>query len=232
MYKKLSFFLVIFLLLITANTALAAPFSDRNGDGEIKVLAFGDSITYGIGSTHQAGEYVESVGPEKSKGYPEILSEISSIEVMNAGIPGDRLIEGGADRAVRKIKTGLYDAVIILEGANDAMYQESPSDYDIALQKVINVAVLHNTEPILMTGPWPLVNHAGQGSWIGNYNAKVFNAADINELRLVDLESLWFERCTDDEVCDLYNMPEGLHPNLLGYQVMAEYIYDTLSGNN
>jgi hypothetical protein len=49
-------------------------------------------------------------------------------------------------------------------------------------------------------------------------------------VRLADVETLWRSTCPELTQCDLYNLPEGLHPNRKGYDALAQIFAAALLG--
>ena len=47
---------VAYVAIVNSASAAEGVLSDTNGDGQIEVLAFGDSITYGIGDGTKPGD--------------------------------------------------------------------------------------------------------------------------------------------------------------------------------
>lgn len=216
-------FLILVLLILPQ--ILFAQINDNNGDGQISILAFGDSITYGVGSNGLGEDRFQCV-----YGYPEYLSEKLGITVDNRGVPGELLTDGGSERFINLVKKGTYDLALIMEGVNDAVFQVLPSAISRELQTIINVAIYHNVEPVLFTLPQPMSQF--KHPWVAAYNQEITKLAYINGLRYVDLEVIWSEHGCNDSVCDYYNVPEGLHPNPQGYQLIAESVYEVLMGGN
>ncbi|MGI6523998.1 MAG: SGNH/GDSL hydrolase family protein [Bdellovibrionota bacterium] len=212
--KKLVYFI---LVLMVYPVSVMAQFEDNNGDGELAVLAFGDSITYGVGA-------------EPNQSYPAYLSVLTGVNVVNKGVPGERLVLSGNRRILPLLKSGNFDVALIMEGANDAVMQIMPSELNAALQKIINIALLNRVEPVLFSLPLPVGDHANLQPWVIAYNQEIFQLAFINDVRLIDLEWAWSESVCNNDVCELYNMPDGLHPSALGNQLIAEKIYESFYG--
>ena len=219
--KNLVYPLILFIFFLPQ--FLLAQINDNNGDGKVVILAFGDSITYGIGSNGIGDDRFQCI-----YGYPEYLSEMLDVVVDNQGVPGEELTQGGSQRFFSLVKKGIYDLALIMEGVNDSVHQVSPFYISLELQKIINVAIAHRVEPVLFTLPQPMSQF--KHPWVAAYNQEITKLAYINKLRYVDLELIWSEHGCDDTVCEYYNMPEGLHPNAEGYQLIAESVYEVLMG--
>jgi len=199
------------LLVSSILQAQDLELSDQNGDDNIKILAFGDSITDGVGD-------------EEGIGYPNRLEQLIGILVDNEGDPGEELLNGGLERLSKIVQNSNADYVIIMEGANDAIHQISGPSYDRGLQKAINLIQAIGKTPILMTLPPGSEDHAGTVPITNGYSSVIQDLGSINSLTVVDLNLAWLTTCNNLFRCQLYNLPEGLHPNSTGYTVMAQTI--------
>lgn len=208
----------------------ATPFlSDINGDGEIQIYAFGDSITSGIGDGTAIGEFVDEADfIIRDAGYPARLRALLGLPVVNGGVPGERLVDNGALRFARTLKSSSSDVVIVLEGVNDAISTASVSLYDRSIQKVINVARVLGKRIIVGTLPPPCCDRSSWAPFTAQYSARVRQTALVNQVGLLDLERVWATSCQNPRECELYNIPEGLHPNTRGYDVIAQAVAATL----
>ena len=202
-----------------------SPLSDRDGNGVVQLLAFGDSITYGVGDDIPPGDYVYEItdsGPPR--GYPSRLSTSLSTPVINAGVPGERLIAQGAYRLPKLLNEESFDTVIIMEGSNDAIFQEDSGAYSRSLQKMINVARASGKGVVLMTVLLPIGIHQSLQPFTDAYSQEVRELALLNNLPLIDMESSFIAACPEYATCALYNLPEGLHPNVSGYDTVASTV--------
>lgn len=224
---------VILFSLFAVVDVCAAPLDDVNRDGIVSVLAYGDSITYGVGDDLESGIYVEEI-PElgAARGYPKRLSSILGAEVANAGEPGERLTETGWARLPSVVVGSDFDAVIIMEGSNDAFHRITGSEYRRKLQRVINVARAEGKEVLLATLPPPVANNQPLSLYTNLYSAIVREVAIVNSIRYADVEQRFISDCPELQSCELYNIPEGLHPNTLGYDVIADEMQLVLQGDS
>jgi len=205
--------IVTFICLFAALPLAAQDFEllDQDGDGAISVMAFGDSITFGIGD-------------EEEIGYPARLQRLVNLTVLNRGDPGEQFIEEGINRLVDEVRSSSADYVLLLEGSNDAFSQKSSEEYEAALQKAINVIPLLGKVPLPMTIIRPCCEHAHLVPFTESYSDTVKFVAALNEINYVDLNHAWYNSCGNGSDCSFYNLPEGLHPNAQGYLAIAQTI--------
>ena len=150
--------------------------------------------------------------------------------VDNKGFPGEEIAIGGVSRFVRVVSSSNADLVVILEGVNDSIYRLDSNTYSRVLQKMINAATALGKTPVLVTLQAPCCNHAGRGPFTYSYSGVVRELAYLNDLRFADLDRAWRTTCRNKEECELYNLPDGLHPNTVGYDVMAQTILSSFLG--
>ena len=195
--------------------------NDINGDGVVSYLAFGDSITFGVGDTFF----------NPPSGYVLRLSEMLGINTDNRGVPGERLLAGGSARFPSVILSSSADIVGIMEGANDAIFRESTTSMHRGYQRVINVARAAGRQVMLMTLPAPCCERQFLASFTDSYSQAALQVLTLNEdVRLVDIRKAWRTTCQNPSQCELYNVPEGLHPNGIGYDVIAQTAAAALLG--
>lgn len=230
----LKIFAVSVLFLNFQNLALAGDESllaDLNGDGSVSMLAFGDSITYGIGDIFDAGANVETMpAGQPPGGYPKRIASLTSIPVSNAGLPGEEFVLEGAQRFAKVIQASKADLVLFLEGANDAVQQIDPTSYRNKLQRIINSSQALGKTPIILTIPPSCCNHDGQRLFTSSYNQQIGRIQSVNEIRVADTAHAWETTCVNRKECELLNVPEGLHPNKKGYTVIAQTVLATIYG--
>lgn len=191
---------------------------DINSDGVVRVLSFGDSLTFGVGDGDITAE--SSV----KGGYPNRAELLLGFPFDNFGQPGEELTDGGSDRLLSLLQNSIDDYVLILEGANDAYRGVAAETYRSSLQRAINAASVLGKLPVVMTPPLPCCEHGAQVADTVRYISQVQAVAVANDLPLVDLDRAWRTTCDSIGECDLYNLPQGLHPNAKGYDVIAQTV--------
>ncbi len=237
MNRILATLLMTFGAVFGASTALGQEsiLQDRNGDGAVEVIAFGDSITYGVGDGYSPDEYVEVIAEiGEPRGYPLRLSSLLGVSVLNAGVPGEGLAEDGTETGVARFPGVVLgsdaDVVIIAEGTNDAQ-RLVPNDVFVpALQKVINVARADGRQVVLSTLANPIALREQYAPFTSNISDQIRDLAAINSLPVVDVQALFQTGCPDYPSCSYYNRPEGLHPNTVGYDAIAAEMARVLRG--
>lgn len=193
--------------------------------------AVGDSITYGVGDGTHPGETVSTVPvTDGSKGYPNRLRQLLGISVLNQGFPGEELALGGVARIPAVVAQSKGTIVGLFEGSNDARQGTSSEEYRRALQRSVNVIRLFGKEPFLVTLPRPCCDRAFFAGGVEALSNVVRAVAAANDIRVADVELAWKTTCENADACELYNIPEGLHPNSRGYDVIAQVISAALLG--
>jgi lysophospholipase L1-like esterase len=215
------------LLLVVAGAATGAIaqdsppiLGDLDGNGSVNILCVGDSLTFGVGDGGLSSQ-------DRPAGYPSRLSSLLQVPVRNAGIPGEEFVAAGVFR-YPDVLSG--DFSLILEGSNDAVKQVNTGLYARAVQRAINVSLARGVQPVLATIPPPCCEHAALAPYTESYSMSIRELGAVNALAVADLERAWKSTCVDKTECELYNLPEGLHPTARGYTVMAQSFAATLLG--
>ncbi len=103
------------------------------------VLAFGDSLTYGTGTS-------------RDKAYPAVLERLINHKVINAGIPGE-ISEKGLARLPALIKQHRPALIIICHGGNDILRKLDLTKTSDNIQKMIDLARQENSQVVLVGVP-------------------------------------------------------------------------------
>lgn len=170
------------------------------GNNDVNVVvAFGDSITQG------------SQCP--CTPYPARLGGMIGKSVANAGIAGSVATEnvGRTQSAIDKYHPGF---MLILYGVNDVIHGHALDGVVAALDQMVNICLDNHVVPVLATYPHPITSHAIFGPRTARLNELIKSLASSRGVKCVNLES---EFNANPE----WYMPDGLHPNDAGTQVMA-----------
>lgn len=232
MFRGLALVILVVISGLNAVSAETTSFlEDRNGDEEVIVLVYGDSIVFGVGDGQSpGGEVTEASVTDGSLGPAQRIAAWAGVRTINAGQPGELLTEGGLDRFIGVVGSSGADVVVILEGANDAIFQLSASAYRRALQRLVNVGDYLGIGVVVATLPVPCCNRAGVDAFTENYSRIARDISVVNGIGLADVERAWYSTCERLYRCQLLNLPEGLHPNSLGYDVLGQVMVATLVG--
>jgi len=190
---------------------LTLPIGDNNPN---LYLGYGDSITYGDGSSDKQG-YVAKLqallGPHFGRA-----------EVRAWGRPGTNSAEG-ATRT--RVTMRWYDPayLLILYGTNDwhpCQGQAPSACFTIdSLRKMIEDAKDRDTLPVLATiiPANPALAPAGRNAWYDEMNVRIKALAQEQRVTLADLNA---EMKAAGNPSSLY--ADDVHPNDAGYQVLAQ----------
>ncbi len=108
-------------------------------DENTSILAFGDSLTYGTGTSHD-------------KAYPAVLEKLINHQVINAGIPGE-VSSKGLSRLPGLIKQFQPGLIIICHGGNDILHKLDLNKTSNNIQQMINLARQNNSQVVLIGVP-------------------------------------------------------------------------------
>jgi lysophospholipase L1-like esterase len=174
------------------------------GNNDVNVVvAFGDSITQG------------SECP--CVPYPARLSGLIGKTVFNTGIGGSKATSsiGRTQDAINKYHPGF---MLILYGINDIIHGGNVANIIGALSQMVAICKQNNVVPVLATYPIPTEGHwlFSGGTTTLNNNIRALAAAQ--GIKCVDLEP---EFMGDNGPDFTLYMPDGLHPNDAGTQIMA-----------
>lgn len=108
-----------------------------------KIVAFGDSLTYGYGATNE------------DDAYPSKLEKISGYTVINAGVNGDTA-HAGVKRIIKVVQEHNPDLVIVSLGGND-MLRKQDKDLEHNLSAIIEYLLSRNIQVVLLAEPQPSI---------------------------------------------------------------------------
>ncbi|MCC6301283.1 MAG: sulfatase-like hydrolase/transferase [Gammaproteobacteria bacterium] len=230
------------------------PYIGAGGDNHV---AFGDSITNGMDDSTASDGVSQHGWVIASQGYEAILTDLLNAQqpyhpsiVNNAGVPGDTSTMLLNDR-LTSVLEGYPDSnkFIVTIGVNDAngtLFTPSGlgcggsqcnGTFKGNLQAIINQlstagkSVLVNLAPPRFGDPFQApytdpANHARNLLIRDGYNAVI-----ANELTGRQVGANLYNYFLGSEN-RFYLYATNLHPNALGYEVMAHLIYNALTGNS
>ena len=164
------------------------------------VLAFGDSITHGVGA------------PSDSQSYPEVLGELIGRHVVRDGVPGEVTAQG-LERLPESLDEYQPKLLLLCLGGNDMLRDLDPADTEANLREMIELARERGVAVVLIAVPEPrLIGGVAQ------FYRRV--AEDLG----IPLE----ERVLLDVLKDRDYKSDPIHPNAEGYRRMAQALAELL----
>lgn len=231
---------VIMVLAACSDTVVGTVFFDIGDNDPSMIVAFGDSISKGLGSTGELGY---------RRALQELLANNGKIvRVVPEGISGS-LSQEGAQRIEIVLEDRKPAVIIILYGTNDeyygipkAMYVRDPRQKYITrgnLAFMIDAArqngtiVLVSTLPPVCSG---IRNRERQERNIMALNEEIKNMVksfrwNDRGVILADIHSVFLKVDPEGRGCSLIG-PSGNHPTDEGYSLMADTYYDILKDVN
>ncbi len=167
------------------------------------ILAFGDSLTYGYNA-------------KPSESYPAVLSSMTGLNIINAGIPAET-----SQDALRRLAKHLDDPsiklMILCIGGNDMMQGVSMDILKNNLKTMIQRAKEKGMDVLLISVP----------------NLTLFGLSPLplyeevaNEENAPLISGLLADILSDPSL-----KSDQIHPNALGYRQIAEAVYENLKEN-
>jgi acyl-CoA thioesterase-1 len=219
MMKTLLLYLLVFLSIGCTKQSAPAPESvpsqtsppagAQTTKSLPKIVAFGDSLTAGLGLS-------------ANEAYPALLQELLKkdgydYEVVNSGVSGDTSAGG-----LRRIDWALDGDVrfLILElGANDFLRGQPTAETKKNLAEIIDRAQKKNVK-VLLAG---MLAPTSAGREYQEEIRKLF--VELAREKNVTLIPFFLESVAGIEGL---NQPDGIHPNLAGTKMVAETVYKHL----
>ncbi|MEA1989646.1 MAG: arylesterase [Pseudomonadota bacterium] len=194
--------LVTLVLSIVASALLLSSCSQAKLpelQPEDVVVAFGDSLTAGY-------------GVDKTQSYPSVLANITGLKVINAGISGETTAEG-LERLPEILETHQPKLVILLEGGNDVLQKVSEPQIKSNLKQMIQL--------IQQSGAAVLLVGVPEKKLFGSSLELYSELASEHEIPIEgDIVASLMKR--------LSMKSDYVHFNALGYQAMAQALYEAL----
>ena len=188
------FFSILFFTGCDSGTSIK-PFNQ-----ESVVLAFGDSLTHGTGAS-------------TGQSYPDVLSELLGIKVINVGIPGE-VSAAGLKRLPAVLEEHNPTLVILCHGGNDFLRKLDQATTSSNLDAMITLIRSRGADVVLVGVP-----KFGFGLQVPELYSQIADKYTIPLQKeiLVDL------------LADNSMKSDVIHPNATGYRLMAEAIYDLIN---
>ena len=198
--KKLLYIILAGLILLAGYKFITSTHQDfDNLSAGQKIIAFGDSLTYGTGAS-------------SGKDYPSQLSKMISRPVINAGVPGDTAAEA-LKRLEKDVLAYSPDIVLITLGGNDL---KNGIDADTAFENLnMIVNLIQNQGARVIIGGLSIpFRDRGFGKGFKKL-------ADQTGATLIPniLEGILGNRKL---------MSDPIHPNDAGYKILAERFHEAM----
>lgn len=190
MLKKLFIFSLLITLISCDDTVKLQPL-----DNNATILAFGDSLTYGTGSS-------------RNDAYPAVLQRLTGRHIINAGKPGE-ITSKGLSRLPRLIEQHQPRLIILCHGGNDILRKLDLDDTSNNIQQMIDIARQSNSQVILVGVPE-----------FGLF----LDTSPIYEKLAVENNVPIETNALGDILGDNSLKSDHIHPNSKGYQILAEKI--------
>ncbi|QSI28101.1 GDSL family lipase [Variovorax sp. RKNM96] len=170
---------------------------------DARVLAIGDSLTFGYGAPPDAS-------------WPVKLGEITGWQIENAGVNGDTSA-GALQRLPSLLAAGSYDAILIGIGGNDMLRGVSASATRDNIAALVKEAREHTPHVALLATPAPDAMRAFVGS---------LSDAPFYEEVAKSGQALLIANVYSSVLSDTSLRSDRIHANAEGYAKVAQLLAD------
>ena len=198
-HRKIRIHLTVFIVALLVACGESKLRELNSGD---VVVAFGDSLTSGVGvSEHYS--------------YPSVLSELSGFKIVNSGVSGETTKEG-LKRLPTVIEEHKPSLIILLEGGNDILQNKNYEGIENNLSEMIQLILDQDIEVLLVGVP----------------EKRLFSSSAPFYKELAEKYDLIYLPKLIGRIMRTPSLKsDAVHFNNEGYKEMAEGIYDSLSKN-
>lgn len=169
-----------------------------------KIVAFGDSLTFGYGAN-------------SNESYPKILQNKINITVINEGISGDTTTDG-LERIHEVLEKNSPSMILIGLGGNDMLRKINEEKIKNNLRKLIEISQDKGIQVVLLATPQPSL----MGIFTSLSDAEFYKeiAKEKNVPLIEDVYSKWLSKSEYKS--------DPIHLNAKGYEKVAEQIAEFL----
>lgn len=192
------FAIMLAVVLVIAGCGGSTPKLPRLAPDAV-VLAFGDSLTFGTGTT-----------PDNS--YPAALARKTGLKVVAAGIPGEVSAAGLArlPEVLDEVKPKL---LILCHGGNDMLRKLSVKEAAANIRAMVSLARSRGMEVVLLGVPSP---------------GLLLSTADHYDEIAKEMKVAYDGRTIASILSDTALKADAVHPNAQGYQRLADAVAEVL----
>lgn len=197
MKRIIIFFVSLLIISCTGKSTKIRHLSEND-----IILAFGDSITHGIGANN-------------TESYPSVLANLSKRTVIESGIPGETT-EEGLIRLKDVLEKYNPSLVILCEGGNDMLRQINDNRIKENLRSMVRLIKEKGIDVILIGVPKP---------------GFIISVPDFYKDVAVEFNIPYDGKILKSILTDNRLKADPIHPNGEGYKKLATRIYELIKEN-
>jgi YD repeat-containing protein len=217
----------VYYIQVDARAVGSSSWADASANTSYEIQAIPSVVYIAVGDSITDG--AEDDIPSDGTGYEPILANLLSTMIANEGVGGDSSFDGAffISATLSNYPTAIY--YLVLYGTNDADtfggptpsgMGLNPGDPDYAgsykdnMQQIISAIKAAAKIPYLAKVPFTPLSRYSDTS-IQEYNAVIDELVSVNGISVTPPDFYTYFKNHQDELAD------GLHPNGIGYQSMA-----------
>ena len=182
----------------------------------VKLVALGDSLTYGWMTQYGFLDYLENLIKKKYPG--------SQLLISNKGVPGDTAGDG-LHRVERDVIKLSPDLVFIQFALNDAYSGYTPDDFQKNIESIITKTKDRlNSEIALLTSV--AIQDKIMNSVANKFYTKISEIGKKYNLPVAAVHEYWNRKIASGIDHSQLVQYDGVHPTEKGYELMAEAVFE------
>lgn len=200
--KTNKFLKKIGVTLLTVGILSLSACSDHDSviklNNDSKIVAFGDSLTYGYGSLSEDSTY------------PSKLEKITGYTVINEGVNGDTA-HAGVNRIKKVVQEHNPELVLVSLGGND-MLRKQDKELEANLSAIVEYLIARNIQVVLIAEPQPSIA----------FLVNSLNDAEVYEIVATKYKVPLIENVFSKYLSEYKYKSDTIHLNSEGYELVAE----------
>lgn len=180
---------------------------------KLKIIALGDSITYGYPFGHKYS-------------WVELASQKLGIPIENSGINGNTLRDMW-NRLVFDVLDSKPNYVILMGGANDVYQGQTLENLELNFLKIIKALEEHSIKIVL--GMPPPIEDKKLEALLESFRSFLRKKAKKNKWIILDFYKAFLDPKKKTKKAQIGLLEDGVHPSAMGYRLMGEVASTTLT---
>ncbi|MCL2155747.1 MAG: SGNH/GDSL hydrolase family protein [Leptospirales bacterium] len=183
---------------------------------KVKLVALGDSLTYGWMTQYGFLDYLEILVNKKYLN--------SQLLIINKGVPGDTAADG-LHRVERDVIKLFPDLVFIQFALNDAYSGLSANEFQKNIESIIG-KIKERLDPEIALLTSVAIQDNSMNRVANEFYMKISQSGEKYKLPVISVHEYWEKKIASGIKHSQLVQYDGVHPTEKGYELMAEAVFE------